>query len=151
MGKAEVFKPFVEKTMKEVLGVDELVVDSDGDVPVRWGSAMFYVRVLDGDTPLVRIFCPLVRNVKRTCKLLEFVNEINCKSVMTTVQWIDDDVLATTELRAESLDKDTLEFACNNMGYLADTFDDQIKEKFGGDLMFADQGDEKEGDEKVDV
>jgi hypothetical protein len=151
VGKADMMRPYVEKTMKEVLGLDNLIVDSDGDIPVRWGSAQFYVRVLDGDTPLVRIFTPVVRNVKKTCKLLEMVNDMNCKNVMITVQWIDDQVLATTELRAESMDKDSLEFACNNMGAMADTWDDQVKAAFGGDTFYPDQGDTKEGDEKVDV
>ena len=149
MGKADMFRPYVEKTVKEILGVDELIIDKDGDIPVHWGSAMFYVRVLEGDTPLVRISSPLVRNVKRTCKLLEQVNEINCKSVMATVQWVDDDVLATTELLASSIDKEILKYACNNMGALADTWDNQLKDKFGGELMFPDDGTPKEGEAEV--
>ena len=105
--------------------------------------------MLEGDRPLVRIFSPLVRKVAKTPELLDLINEINCKNVLATVQWIDDDVLATHELLAESLDKATLDYACNNMGNLADAWDTQVKEKFGGELMFTD--DAKEGEEQVDI
>jgi hypothetical protein len=152
MGKADIYRPYVEKLLKEWLEVDNLIIDSDGDVPIQRGSAMYYVRVLDLDIPLVRLFSPLIRNVKSSPELLEAINDINNKIWMGRVSWIDDTVLASYETIAESLDKVELEQACQNMSWIADTFDTELHDKFGGDLMFEDpKPDDKPDDQPVDV
>jgi hypothetical protein len=38
MTRLEVLRPFVEQTVKEYLGVEELMVNEDGTIPIRAGS-----------------------------------------------------------------------------------------------------------------
>jgi hypothetical protein len=140
MGKAEMFKPYVEKLLKEILETDSLILDDDGDVPIRIGTAMYYVRVLDTDPVMIRVFSPFLRNVKKSAKLLEKLNEINCEISYARVMWYDDDVIAANDFLAESVDKDSLDHACRHMGWLADTYDNQLKDEFGGETFFADDG-----------
>ncbi len=46
------------------LGPDEeLIVDEDGDVPIRYESAMYFVRLLERDPPLVQVFSHVLRDV----------------------------------------------------------------------------------------
>ena len=49
--RVDVVRPYVEKLLKEFFGAETLIVDGDGGWPVRVGSAMSYVRLVDGDPP----------------------------------------------------------------------------------------------------
>ena len=147
MNKIDIVKPYVEKVLKEYLETETLIVDSDGDVPVRFGSAMYYVRVLDMDPVLVRVFAPVLRNVKKSAKLFEAINDINASVYGARVFWYDDDVLAVAEMPAETLDPAELSAQCANIGGIADAYDNKLQEEFGGDIFFTDA----EGEESVDV
>jgi hypothetical protein len=147
MAKAEILRPYVEKLLKELVGTEELIVDQDGDVPIRWGSAMMYVRMLDRPVPLVRVFSPIVRKVKKSAKLLEYINDLNCQIDLACVQLLDGDVVATADLVAESLDKFELDQVCQQIGWLADTYDNQLHDQFGGEMMFSDDGSSPAEDE----
>jgi hypothetical protein len=140
-------KPYVEKVLKEYLETETLIYDDDGDVPVRAGSAMYYVRVLDMDPVMVRVFSPIVRNVKKSAKLLDALNEINGEIVGARVFWYDDDVLVSAEMLADTLDPAELNGHCANIAAIADSRDHLLQEKFGGEVFFS----EPEGEESVDV
>jgi len=122
----------VEKLLCEILESKQLVFDGDGDVPIRWGSALFYVRVLDGTPPLVRVFSPMLRDVKSSRKLLVAINEINAQIVSGRVFVLGTDVMVATEIVASHLDRPELEHAVNAIGTIADTFDDDLQLVFGG-------------------
>jgi hypothetical protein len=149
MARADVLRPYVEKTLKELLETDNLIIDEDGDVPIRWGSAMYYVRLLDREVPLVRLFATLVRGVKKNAKLLGLINQINTEIAMARVYWIENDVVVSTELVAETLDKIELDQACRNIGWIADTYDTKLKDEVGGEMSFADE--KPDADPPVDV
>ncbi len=53
--KAEILRPYVESVVREYLEIPEggeLKKDDDGDIPIRWGSAVYYVRLVDRDPVL---------------------------------------------------------------------------------------------------
>ena len=147
MNRVDLVKPYVEKVLKEYLETETLIIDDDGDVPIRVGSAMYYVRVLDMDPVMVRLFAPLVRNVKKSAKLLEAINQINTEIIGARVFWDDDDVTVATEMPAETLDPAEMSGQCVNIGNIADTYDNKLQEEFGGEVFFT----EPEGEESVDV
>jgi T3SS (YopN, CesT) and YbjN peptide-binding chaperone 1 len=78
--RLEVIRPFVEQTVREFLGVDELKVMEDGTIPIRAGSSAVNVRLLEGPPgghPLLRIASPMLHDVTPSRELLEKLNEMN--------------------------------------------------------------------------
>jgi Putative bacterial sensory transduction regulator len=141
-------RAYVEKTVREWLGVSELVVDSDGDIPVRQGSAEYYVRTVEMEPPLVSVFSIVLRDVVRTSKLLKAVNQINAEIVQARAYHVEDRVVLSLELLAETITPAELTRACLVIASLADEYDDKLKAVFGGTTAFDDDGTE---DDSVEV
>ena len=60
-------KPYVEKVVAEYLGTPQgdLHVDDDGSIPIRRGSTAYFVRLLDGEPPLVQVYSTMLYEVPR--------------------------------------------------------------------------------------
>lgn len=125
-------RPLVEEVLRGFLGVDELERDLDGDIPIRAGSAMMFVRTVDSVPPVVSIFSPILTGVERSPDLLEALNEINDRIMFGRVFWHGGNVVAMTELLAVRISPEQIAFACLEMGALADRIDDALRERFGG-------------------
>jgi len=69
-------KQFVEWVLTEDLG-SRPEYDEDGDIPFVCGDSVVYVRVVEGDAPVVRIFSHLVRDVSQHKYAASVVNELN--------------------------------------------------------------------------
>src|SRR4051794_7029731 len=67
----------VRWVVAEILGTtaDQLRVDSDGDIGVRAGSAMIFVRAQE-DPPLVDVFSPLLTGVQPTETLYRRLSDL---------------------------------------------------------------------------
>jgi hypothetical protein len=133
---ADELREAVKSTLSVVLGsgedaVGEIVFDADGDIPIRWGSAVVYVRVLE-DNPVIRIFSPLVRNVPITDELREAVNELNKNHLFITAFWADDVVLLTADLSGAPFVPQQLLNLLNVVAETADSLDDQLHQRFAG-------------------
>ena len=99
----------VNTMVREYLQVpqgEQLRMDADGDIPIRWGSALYYVRLLDKSPTLVQVFCVVLRNVPSTHELLEEINIINEGIVVARMFWAEGNVIAAAELFAEHLDQE---------------------------------------------
>ena len=130
----------VEALLADLLGADELIVDDDGDVPVRWGSAIFYVRVIDGEPSIVRIFSPMLQGVKASKRLFRAINDINSQVVTGRMFWLDNDILVCAEIVGDHLDRAELEHACHAVATISDAFDDELQREHGGTRAFEDDG-----------
>jgi hypothetical protein len=144
--KAEMLRPYVEQVLKTHLGVDELVRDGDGDYPIRFGSAKYFVRLSDEQPPVVRVYSHVLVGVRGTAKLYQALNTINQHISFARVFHQGKAVLVATELLAETLDPEELVVACRSIANLADVHDGELKAAFGGETMFDDGG---EGGEEV--
>jgi Putative bacterial sensory transduction regulator len=142
MVRIDVLRPYIDKTVKEFLGVDSVVVDSDGDIPIRFESAIYYIRLLDRDPALVRVFSVFLRGVEKSPALFEALNQINADVVSARVFWAGGDVYAVTEIVAETMDPDELKHACWAVGSLAAWADTDLQSRFGGQLNLSDDGDD---------
>ncbi len=129
--------PLVEGTIKRWLGLDELTRDADGDYPIRVGSALMFVRLLDGVPPVVRIFSPILHDIGLSQALLDAMNEINERIRFGRVFWTGRQVIVAMELTAVDITADQLTFACIELGNLADHLDDGLHGRFGGETVFA--------------
>lgn len=137
--RLEVIRPFVEQTVKEFLGVEELQVMDDGTIPIRAGSTAVNVRLMqtrDEGEPLLQVFAPILHGVPSTPELLEKLNEMNTNFTSARAFWVNDQVLIAMELPAETLDKQRVGYACGLISFAADYWDDVLKERFGGDIAF---------------
>ncbi len=119
-----------------------LRVDEDGDIPIRWESALYYVRLLDKVPPMLQVFCVVLRNVPKTPELLEELNIINEGIVSSRVFWADGNVIAACELLAEQLDQEELAHSCWAVGSLAAWADTELHEQFGGEMVYPDDAPE---------
>jgi hypothetical protein len=118
-----------------VAGAD-LVPDRDGDLPIRVGSALMFVRAVAGRPPLIQVFAPLVSGVDLTPALLESLNDINRHILFGRVFWTDREVVVSMELTAVGISSPQIAFACVQLGNLADHLDDVLRGRFGGRTMF---------------
>jgi hypothetical protein len=126
----------------EILGVDQVSWDPDGDIQVRYGSTMCYVRGIE-DPPSVLLFAPMVIDVPRTPALLEDLNDINLNiTVGRVVHTPANEVLFSIELYGEQLTVDILRASLDAATTIADHFDHQLQSRFGGKTMFAEVSDD---------
>jgi type III secretion system-like peptide-binding chaperone len=138
----DVLRPFVERTIAAYLGIDDddLRTNEDGSIPIRAGSAVVNVRLVDGSRghPILEVFAPLVRGVPKTPGLMERLNEVNAGLTFARAFWVAEQVILTTELRAESLDADQVAQAVSVVSLAANHWDDALRAEFGGETTFPD-------------
>ena len=139
MTRADVLQPYVEKLMKELLGVEDLIVGPDGTIPIRVGSAGVYVRLAKpGDRPLLHVYSPMLRGVTPTPELYERLNVINASTFSARVFWVEQEVVVAVDLIAEALDREELQAAVDLVSGFADRWDTELKGAFGGETQFED-------------
>jgi hypothetical protein len=145
MAPIAMIRAYVEKIVLEMLGGEgPLHVDEDGSIPVRRGSALFYIDVIDrGEEPaLVCVWSVVLRNAAGGRALLKALNDINSRILQARVYLKDGDVIMRTELLAETVTVENLSYAADAIGALADKFDDELQEHFSGVKSFEDEDDE---------
>jgi hypothetical protein len=133
---------FVEDTLKELLDVDDIARDDDGDLPFTYGSAKFFVRVR-AEPPIVHVFSPLLWGIGESPELLRALNDINLRTHAARLAWTGAQVVAMIDLPGAWLARATLAAACDYIGGLADHFDDELQGRFGGETMLGERLPEK--------
>ncbi len=128
----------LDEALGEYLRTDQLVRDDDGDVRIRSGSAVVFVRLLPGPPPVVRVFSPILRGVAPSPELLSAVNEVNASVVYVRALCAADGVFLAMEIPAQAVDAERVGHACAEVGNLADVLDGELRERFGGKTAFED-------------
>ncbi len=126
----------LDAALAEFIAGASLVPDRDGDLPIRVGSALMFVRPVAGRPPLLQVFAPLVSGVDLTPALLESLNDINRNILFGRVFWTEREVVVSMELTAVGVTTAQIAFACVQLGNLADHLDDVLRGRFGGRTMF---------------
>lgn len=106
---------------------------------IRAGTAVLYVRLVDSDPPVVRIFSPLLRHISRSAELLGELNDLNARLNFLRLFWRDETVFAATELLATTLDPVGLANACDSVAETADYYDVRLHARFGGETAYAER------------
>ncbi|MEU4779773.1 hypothetical protein [Micromonospora sp. NPDC023633] len=127
----------VRSVLAGLLGVttDQLRVDADGDVGIRAGSAMIFVRAQD-DPPLVDVFSPLLTGVDPTESLYRRLSDLTNGLVVGRVYCTGDTVWASIPVFGQDFAPTHLLLALRAMIALADDLDDQLRREFGGSRFF---------------
>ncbi|SCF43087.1 T3SS (YopN, CesT) and YbjN peptide-binding chaperone 1 [Micromonospora mirobrigensis] len=114
---------------------DQLQVDSDGDINIRAGSAMVFVRVRD-NPPLVDVFSPVLTEVEPTERLYVKLSELTNRMPIGRLYCADDTVWASIPVFGRNFQATHLMLAVQVMTGLADELDDRLHGEFGGKRFF---------------
>jgi hypothetical protein len=115
--------------------VDQLQVDADGDVGIRAGSAMVFVRVRD-NPPLVDVFSPILTEVEPTEQLYVKLSELTNRMPIGRLYCAQDTVWASIPVFGRNFQATHLMLAVQVMTGLADELDDRLHGEFGGKRFF---------------
>ncbi|HEV8570055.1 MAG TPA: hypothetical protein VGQ92_23705 [Actinoplanes sp.] len=128
--------------------VDQLQLDTDGDIGIRAGSAMVFVRVRD-NPPLVDVFSPILTDVEPTEQLYVKLSELTNRMPIGRLYCAQDTVWASIPVFGRNFQATHLMLAVQVMTGLADELDDRLHGEFGGKRFFG-EGDKPSGREPDD-
>ncbi len=114
-----------------------LQVDGDGDIGIRSGSAMVFVRVRD-NPPLIDVFSPVLTDVSPTEQLYVKLSELTNRMPIGRLYCTDDTVWASVPVFGRDFQATHLMLAVQVMTGLADELDDRLHGEFGGKRFFGD-------------
>jgi hypothetical protein len=114
---------------------DQLQVDSDGDINIRAGSAMVFVRVRD-NPPLVDVFSPILTEIEPTEQLYVKLSELTNRMPIGRLYCANDTVWASIPVFGRNFQATHLMLAVQVMTGLADELDDRLHGEFGGKRFF---------------
>jgi hypothetical protein len=115
--------------------LDQLQVDADGDIGIRAGSAMVFVRVRD-NPPLVDVFSPILTEVEPTEQLYVKLSELTNRMPIGRLYCAQDTVWASIPVFGRNFQAVHLMLAMQVMTGLADELDDRLHGEFGGKRFF---------------
>jgi hypothetical protein len=107
---------------------------------VRCGTAVVYLRLVDAQPPVLRVFSPLLRGIESSAELLAELNEVNSRLNFLRLFWRANTVYAAAELYAATLTDEELANACDSVADAADYYDQRLHARFGGQLAYAEPG-----------
>ena len=114
---------------------DRLPSDPDGDIGIRAGSAMVFVKVRD-NPPLVDVFSPLLTDVRPSEELYGKLSELTNRMPIGRLYCVNDTVWASVPVIGRNFQPSHLMLAVQVMVGLADELDDRLHGEFGGRRFF---------------
>lgn len=141
--RTDMVRSYVETLLERLTGSDKVRADEDGDYPVRFRQALYYVRLVGDTHPVVQVFSVALSGVPSTPELLAALNSINSDIRFARVFWVREQVLVEADLVGSTLDPDEFDNACRAVATITDNIGPELAESFGGRTAFAD---EKEGE-----
>nr|MBA3339870.1 hypothetical protein [Geodermatophilaceae bacterium] len=119
--------------------------DDDGDIPIRSGSAIVFVRV-DADGPYVELFSPILVGVRCSPLALERISQLNRWVRFVSFGWDAGTVHASMHLYCRPFVPQHLRHAVSVLTSVADRLDDELRLGLGGRAFFGDEnGDGTDG------
>ena len=133
-------RPLVESVKQIVaamtkVAIDELDIGDDGDIGIKAGSAMVYVRTRDAP-PLVDVFSPVLMDVEPSADLYVRLSELTNRMPIGRLYFIKGTVWGSVPVFGRNLQPTHLMLAVQVMIGLADELDDRLKREFGGRRFF---------------
>jgi hypothetical protein len=114
---------------------ENLPVDADGDIGIRSGSAMVFVRVRD-NPPLVDVFSPVLTEVAANERLYTRLSELTHRMPIGRLYCNNATVWASVPVFGRDFQATHLMVAVQVMTGLADELDDRLHGEFGGKRFF---------------
>ncbi|MGH3716088.1 MAG: T3SS (YopN, CesT) and YbjN peptide-binding chaperone 1 [Micromonosporaceae bacterium] len=128
----------LQKTSPETLQTDE-----DGDIGIRAGSAMVFVRV-HRNPALVDVYSPLLTEVEPNERLYERLSQLTRRMPIGRLYYTEGTIWASVPVFGRDFAATHLVLAVQVMTALADELDDRLQGDFGGKRFFG-EGDKPPG------
>ncbi len=109
--------------------------DDDGDIPIRSGSAIVFVRVAE-DGPYVELFSPVLVDVEGSPLALERISQLNRWVRFVSFGWDSGTVHASMHLYCHPFVPEHLRHAVGVLTSVADRLDDELRLGLGGRQFF---------------
>ncbi|MBN1172865.1 MAG: hypothetical protein JXA67_11875 [Micromonosporaceae bacterium] len=117
---------------------EALPIDPDGDIGIRSGSAMVFVRVRE-NPPLVDVFSPVLTDIQPTHQLYAKLSDLTNRMPIGRLYCADETVWASVPVFGRDFQASHLMLAVQVMTGLADELDDRLAGEFGGRRFFGEQ------------
>jgi hypothetical protein len=114
---------------------DQLLADADGDIGIRAGTAMVFVKVRD-NPPLVDVFSPVLTEVEPSEQLYGRLSELTNRMPVGRLYCANETVWASVPVFGRNFQPSHLVLAVQVMTGLADELDDRLHGEFGGRRFF---------------
>jgi len=133
---ADMVTSHVETLIERLTGVEKAKTDTDGDYPIRYRSALYFVRVVPAREPVVQIFSVAVNGIQFTDALARDLNEINARLHFCRTFWVRGQVLVESEHLGPSLTEADFHECALHVAEATDAFAKRLAERHGGRLAF---------------
>ncbi|CAL1241946.1 T3SS (YopN, CesT) and YbjN peptide-binding chaperone 1 [Candidatus Methylocalor cossyra] len=121
--------------LREVTNLPDLEYDKDGDIAIRFGSALVYARVTE-DPLLVRLYAPILSGIEVGEALLTRLNDINAHLDFTRFVYRNGAIFGLVDAPAIPFVADHVAQAFRQLCTVADGIDDLLQAEFGGQTAF---------------
>jgi hypothetical protein len=110
--------------------------DQDGDLPVHFHGALFFVRIVGPVNPWVQVFSVAVADLEPSPELMSLLNNINSRIHFARAFHLNTQVIIEAELWADDVTPENFLYACQNVAGATDAFSPAILKAFGGRPLF---------------
>ncbi|MEO6886089.1 MAG: YbjN domain-containing protein [Jatrophihabitantaceae bacterium] len=126
----------VERLLQDQWDQCQVAVDDDGDYPFCHGTAACWVRVMDSDPVMVRVFAHAAMGIRPSMKVLHELNEIQSRLLSATVALQGDLVVVHQTISPVGLTQPVLAQALHSVGGVADDIGLLLASMFNGATPF---------------
>jgi hypothetical protein len=109
--------------------------DDDGDLPVRFNGAQFFVRIVGSKDPWVQVFSVAMTDAVASPELFDELNSINRDMRFARAFFVNGQVLIESEIWADDVNPANFQHACANIAGATDAFTPALT-SHGGRAMF---------------
>jgi len=127
----------VDAELAEIYGYPP-IRDADGDVAIRVGSTMLFLRT-SADGQEVVLFAPVVHDIAGRSRATEVLNDLNVEARWVKFQLIKDRVFVTISVLAQPFAPAHLRQAVRILSDVADGIDNDLAAKLNGRTTFSDR------------
>ena len=131
---AEMVTAYIETLIERLTGVKKAEPDADGDYPIRYRSALYYVRVVGSRMPVVQVFSVAVDGTQFTDALARDLNAINAQLHFCRIFWVLDQVLVESEHLGPTITAADFDESAFNVAEATDAFAKGLADSHGGRL-----------------
>ena len=122
--------------LKEETGISDIEYDDDGDIGLRRGSAVVFVRLID-EPPCVRIYSPLLQDVEERPDILVRLNDINANQPLMRFIYCNGIIFGATDIPAAPFVSAHVAKAFEYFCEIADGMDNLLQAEFGGQTAYS--------------
>lgn len=134
----EELKVFVEASIQECLQAYSITYNEHGEIGIRRGSAAYYVRPLEAsydNPPRAELSAILVWNIQELEVVFKRINELNGEVRFARLHWDGSGIWLLVDASSIDLSDDALLHLLFFFAWLADKYDSELQEEFGGSVV----------------